>query len=88
MPGPISPSSCWAFPSPCSAAAWATVIGNVVTSVLVFLHVKKSDGFTISPKYLTLKKDVSLRVVSLGVPMAGGTVLMCVSSMFSNQLLV
>ncbi len=71
-----------------AGAAWATVIGNVVTSVLVFLHVKKSDGFTISPKYLTLKKDVSLRVVSLGVPMAGGTVLMCVSSMFSNQLLV
>lgn len=69
-------------------AAWATVIGNVVTSVLVFLHVKKSDCFTVSPKYFTLKKDVSLRVISLGVPMALGTVMMCFSSMFSNQLLV
>lgn len=71
-----------------AGAAWATVIGNVASSVLVFLHVKKSDCFTISPKYFTLKKDVSLRVMSLGVPMALGTVIMCFSSMFSNQLLV
>lgn len=71
-----------------AGAAWATVIGNAVTSVLVFMHVRKSDCFTVSPKYFTLKKDVSLRVMSLGVPMALGTVIMCFSSMFSNQLLV
>lgn len=71
-----------------AGAAWATVIGNMVTSVLVFLHVRKSDCFTVSPRYFTLKKDVSLRVISLGVPMALGTVIMCFSSMFSNQLLV
>lgn len=71
-----------------AGAAWATVIGNVATSVLVFLHVKKSDCLSASPKYFTLKKDVSLRVISLGLPMALGTVLTCVSGMFSNQLLV
>lgn len=71
-----------------AGAAWATVIGNIVSSVLVFMHVKKSDCFTVSPKYFTLKKDVSLRVISLGVPMALGTVMMCFSGMFSNQLLV
>lgn len=71
-----------------AGAAWATVIGNVVTSLLVFLHVKKSDCFSISFKYFTLKKDVSLRVMSLGLPMALGTVMSCVSGMFSNQLLV
>ncbi len=71
-----------------AGAAWATVIGNIVTSALVYMHVRKSDCFSISPKYFTLRKDVSLRVASLGVPMALGTVLMCFSSMFSNQLLV
>lgn len=71
-----------------AGAAWATVIGNAVSSALVFLHVRKSGCFTVSPKYFTLKRDVSLRVISLGVPMALGTVLMCFSSMFSNQLLV
>lgn len=71
-----------------AGAAWATVIGNVATSILVCRHVKKSDCFTISPKYLSLKREISLRVISLGVPMALGTVLMCFSSMFSNQLLV
>lgn len=71
-----------------AGAAWATVLGNVVSSVLVILHVRKSDCFSISPKYFTMRKDVSLRVLSLGLPMALGTVLMCFSSMFSNQLLV
>ena len=71
-----------------AGAAWATVIGNAVTSGLVFLHVKKSGCFSISPRYFTLKKDVSLRVIGLGVPMAMGVVLGCVSGMFSNQLLV
>ena len=71
-----------------AGAAWATVIGNVVSSVLVYLHVKKSDCFSVSPRYFTLKKDVSLRVTGLGIPMAMGVVLGCVSGMFSNQLLV
>lgn len=71
-----------------AGAAWATVLGNVVSCVLVFLHVRKTDCFTISPRCFTLKKQVSLRVMSLGLPMALGTVLMCFSSMFSNQLLV
>lgn len=69
-------------------AAWATVLGNVVSSVLVFIHVRGSDCFSLSPKYFTLKKEVSLRVLSLGLPMAASTVLMCFSAMFSNQLLV
>ena len=71
-----------------AGAAAATVLGNVVSSMLVFLHIRKSDCFSISPKYFTLRKEVSLRTLSLGLPMAAGTVLMCFSSMFSNQLLV
>lgn len=83
----LDPLFIMAFGWGIAGAAWATVIGNVVSSVLVFLHVRKSDCLTVSPKYFTLKKDVSLKVISLGVPMALGTVLMCFSSMFSNQLL-
>ncbi len=71
-----------------AGAAAATVLGNVVSCVLVILHVHQSDCFTFSPRYFTLKRDISLRVMGLGVPMALGTVLMCFSSMFSNQLLV
>lgn len=71
-----------------SGAAVATVLGNVVSSVLVFIHIRKSDCFTLSPKYFTLKKDISLHSLALGLPMAAGTVVMCFSSMFSNRLLV
>lgn len=70
-----------------AGAAAATVLGNAVSSLLVFFHVRKSDCFSISPKYFTLRKSVSLRTICLGLPMAAGTVLMCFSGMFSNQLL-
>ena len=83
----LDPLFILAFDWGIAGAAWATVIGNILSSVLVYLHVRKSDCFTISPKYFSLKRDVSLRVMSLGLPMALGTVLMCFSSMFSNQLL-
>lgn len=68
-------------------AATATVLGNVVSSVLVFAHIKKSDSLTMSPKYFTFNRKVSLRTLALGLPMAAGTVVMCFSSMFSNRLL-
>lgn len=71
-----------------AGAAAATVLGNGVNTVLVVLYVRKSRIFSFSPRYFTLKKEVSLRIISLGLPMALGTVLMCFSSMFSNQLLV
>lgn len=71
-----------------AGAAVATVLGNVVSSILVFLHIRKSDCFTLSPKYFMLRKEISLRTLALGLPMAAGTVVMCFSSMFSNQLLV
>lgn len=71
-----------------AGAAIATVLGNVVTSVLSYLHVRKSDCFSCSIRHFTLQKDVSLRTLGFGLPMAAGTVLMCFSGMFSNQLLV
>lgn len=69
-------------------AAAATVLGNVVTTVLTVLHVRGTDCFSFSFKYFTLRRDVSLRVMGLGLPMAASTVVLCFSGMFSNQLLV
>ncbi|MEY8310857.1 MATE family efflux transporter [Oscillospiraceae bacterium 42-9] len=69
-------------------AAAATVLGNVASCILVIRHVQKSGCLTCSFRYFTLNRKVSLRVMSLGLPMAAGTVLMCFSAMFSNQLLV
>lgn len=69
-------------------AAAATVLGNVVSCVLVIRHVQKSSCLTCSFRYFTLNRKVSLRVMSLGLPMAAGVVLQCFSAMFSNQLLV
>lgn len=71
-----------------AGAAVATILGNVVTSVLSYLHVRKSDCFSCSIRHFTLRKDISLRTMGFGLPMAAGTVLLCFSGMFSNQLLV
>lgn len=71
-----------------AGAAAATVLGNVVATVLTVLHVLKSDCFSFSFKYFTLRRSVSLRVMGLGLPMAASTVVMCFAGMFSNQLLV
>ena len=71
-----------------AGAALATVLGNIVSCILVILHVKKSDYLCVDPKYFTLRKDVSLRVLSLGMPMALGVALGSFASMFANNLLV
>lgn len=71
-----------------AGAAVATVLGNVLASVLAYLHTRKSDCFSCSIRHFTLKKEISLKTLGFGLPMAAGTVLMCFSSMFSNRLLV
>lgn len=71
-----------------SGAAVATVLGNAVSSVLVYLQVRKSDFLSISIKDFTLRKEISLRTISLGLPMAASTVLGCLASVFANRLMV
>lgn len=71
-----------------AGAAVATVLGNVVTLVYCVIIMRKSENFSLSPKYLSLKKDVSLKVIGYGVPMAAGTLLMSFSSIFSNNLMM
>lgn len=68
-------------------AALATDIGNFVSFVLVLAAAKKK-GISLGARYFTLRRDVSLHVLSLGLPMAAGTLLMSFSGTFANRLLV
>ena len=72
----------------CAGAALATVIGNLVSLLLLLRAVSRKKAFSLSPKEFTLRKDVSLRVLGLGLPMAASTLLMSFSSAISNRLTV
>ena len=68
-------------------AAIATDIGNVVSFIALLIAAKKK-GISLTPKQFTLRRDVSLQVLGLGLPMAASTLLMSFSSTFSNRLFV
>lgn len=72
----------------CAGAALATVIGNLVSLLLLLRAVSRKKAFSLSPKDFTLRKDISLRVLGLGLPMAASTLLMSFSSAISNRLTV
>ncbi len=69
-------------------AALATVFGNLFSLVCVLLLLRRKKAYSVSPKYFSLRPEISLRVISLGLPMAAGIVLQGCSGMFGNQLLV
>ena len=71
-----------------AGAAIATVLGNVVTLVYCALIMRKSGNFSLSIKQFTLKRNVSLKVLGYGVPMAVGTLLMSFASIFANNLMM
>lgn len=68
-----------------SGAAWATVIGSIVSFIAVLI-VSKRKNMQISLRNFTMKKEISLPVLSLGLPMAVSTLLMSISGTFSNRL--
>ena len=72
----------------CAGAALATVIGNMVSLLLLLRAVRKKAAFSLSLQDLTLRKEISLRVLGLGLPMAASTLLMSFSSAISNRLTV
>lgn len=71
-----------------SGAALATVAGNLVSCVCLFVLLRKKKVFSLSPKYFSLRPQISLRILSLGLPMAAGVILQSFSGMFGNRLLV
>ena len=72
----------------CRGAALATVIGNAVSLCLLLGAASRKKAFSLSPRDFSFRPEVSLRVLSLGLPMAASTLLMSFSSAISNRLTV
>lgn len=72
----------------CGGAALATVIGNIVSLLLLLRAARKKKAFSLSIRDFTLRGEISLRVLGLGLPMAASTLLMSFSSAISNRLTV
>ncbi len=69
-------------------AALATVLGNVLSCLCMLRIVSRKEAFSLSVKDLSLRPEISLRVLALGLPMAAGTLLMSFSHIFFNRQLV
>lgn len=71
-----------------TGAAVATVIGNLVSAAYLLYYVtKKQKLFSIRPGDVSFKKDVIVPVLTLGMPLACGTILMSCSHMVMNNVL-
>ncbi len=72
-----------------TGAAAATVIGNAVSVVYLLYYIfRKNPSLRFHPARLSLKKEIVVPVVTLGVPMACSTLLMSISSIIANNLMM
>lgn len=70
-------------------AAWATVIGNVLSTMyFVWAYLSKDSILSIRAKDFTLKWNIVWSVLSIGVPASLNSIMMSVSNIFLNILLV
>lgn len=72
----------------CAGAAYATVIGNIVSCIIVLNMMRKKEIYSLSLKDFSLRPEISLHVLKLGIPMAISTLLSAFSGIFSNQIAV
>lgn len=71
-----------------AGAAAATVIGNAVSFLYLLWYVtKKQKAFSLNIRDLSLKKEIILPIVALGLPLACSTIMMSFSHMFMNHIL-
>lgn len=72
-----------------AGAAIATTIGNILASIYyLWYFLKKSQAFSILPKYFTCKNQILTRVCATGLPTAIFSALMSISTIVLNQILV
>ncbi len=70
-------------------AAIATVVSSLAALVYyVYFMLKKRDIYSIAPKDFTLKKDIGLNIILLGMPICFSTVLSSISSAISNNFMM
>ena len=71
-----------------AGAAIATVAGNLLALIIVVIVTKKKASvLSFSIRKLSFKKDNSLQVLALGLPLAAGTLLISVAYMVMNNIL-
>ena len=70
-------------------AAFATVLGNLFSCVLlVFLIFKKKTHLIPKAKQFTFAAEISIPVLTLGLPMALSTVIGSISNTLQNRMLI
>lgn len=70
-------------------AALATVLGNVLSSILLCIFIIKKKKYLIpSVASFTLSKDISIPVLTLGLPMMISTVLGSIANTVQNRLMI
>lgn len=71
-----------------TGAAVATVLGNVLSfCYLVYYVLRKQKAFSLKIRDFSLRKEILIPVVTLGLPLACGTIMMSFSHMFMNHVL-
>ncbi|MCR5452834.1 MAG: MATE family efflux transporter [Lachnospiraceae bacterium] len=72
-----------------TGAAVATVLGNILSSIILLVVLRNKMGFlSLSPKNLKINSEYALHPMALGLPIASGTVIMSVSYMVINNMLL
>ena len=87
----LDPVFIFVFDMGVSGAAIATAVSNTVSLIFflaVLIRIHKTTCIRISPKYFTLKKDVSCKVLSVGFPAAISVLLVCFSISLLTALLL
>lgn len=85
----LDPVFILAFHMGVTGAAVATVLGNAVSAAyIVWYCLKKASCYSFGFRDVTLRRDIALPVVTLGLPMAFSTILMSCSHMVSNNLMM
>lgn len=71
-------------------AAWATVIGNVSSTLfyLGYIIFSRKTSLSINPKYFSLKEGIPFGVLAIGIPVFLNNVLMSTSNVLMNNFLV
>ncbi len=72
-----------------TGAAIATVLGNIVGSIFYIRFLRtKGKMYSMSLRNVSFRKDIVLKVISLGLPLSCVTILMSVSSALANNLMI
>ncbi len=71
-----------------AGAAIATVAGNVATCLYLLWYVtRKNKLYSLRLRDVSLKKEILVPILTLGLPLACSTILMSISHVFMNQML-